>query len=164
MQSHPRRAFFRHGRTKTFRHHRPLRHRCAIRAAAGNPGRLRPARGARRPPMWRSTWGAKSPSRWAKRVPPSNSDEGSGAQRNGPTPPGQQGGGATAPGKAAGLRRSGESLPPPAPPQTSPVPLPHGRKTSLSAACRRIHRPPRTTADVPLRKSRTLRAIALRKK
>jgi len=37
-------------------------------------------------------------------------------------------------------------------------------KTSLSAACRRIHRPPRTTADVPLRKSRTLRAIALRKK
>ena len=49
MQSHPRRAFFRHDRTKTFRHHRPLRHRCAIRAAAGNPGRLRPAHGARRP-------------------------------------------------------------------------------------------------------------------
>ena len=62
-------------------------------------------------PMWRSTWGAKLPSRWAKRVPPSNSDEGSGVQRNGPAPPGQQGGGATAPGKAAGLRRSGESLP-----------------------------------------------------
>lgn len=88
-----------------------------------------------------------------------------GAQRNGPTPPRTAGRRGQPPrAKPAGLRRSGESLPPPAPPQTSPVPLPHGRKTSLSAACRPIHRPPRTTADVPLRKSRTLRAIALRKK
>ena len=56
-QSHPRRAFFRHDRTKTFRHHRPLRHRCAIRAAAGNPGRLRPAHGARRPQCGAATMG-----------------------------------------------------------------------------------------------------------
>ena len=56
--------------------------------------------------MWGFTWTQKSPITVGETGAVIESDEGSGAQRNGPTPPGQQGGGATVPGKAAGLRRS----------------------------------------------------------